>query len=336
MRRSGQEARAVAESGGVASDEHLAVLRSGVERWNAWRAEDPAVKPQLAGFDLSELPLAGADLSDADLRDADLFGVDLRSANLKMAVLHGADLASARLAGADLYKASLDGTFLTEADLAGADLAGADLSRADLRGANLVGADLKGAVLCGADVAGAEMIQANLDSSNLLELRYGSFRSMTGNFYGIRGLDSCHGNALFVRDARDQDYIATLRRSIESDASPMGRAVKRVAFWVWERIDFGRSLGIVALYAVALSLAFGVLFSFDRSLEWGLLDYDGGSGSGLSPFYFSIVTYTTLGFGDIKPASWPGELLVVCEVILGYTTLGLLLAILANRVARRA
>ena len=52
--------------------------------------------------------------------------------------------------------------------------------------------------------------------------------------------------------------------------------------------------------------------------------------------YFSFTTLTTLGFGDITPQHWLGEIIVVVEVILGYTTLGLILAILANRVARQA
>ena len=56
----------------------------------------------------------------------------------------------------------------------------------------------------------------------------------------------------------------------------------------------------------------------------------------LTPFYYSIVTYTTLGFGDVTPASVAGMLVVAAEVICGYVTLGLLIAILANKVARRA
>ena len=55
-----------------------------------------------------------------------------------------------------------------------------------------------------------------------------------------------------------------------------------------------------------------------------------------TPYYFSVVTFTTLGFGDVIPACWQGELLVTIEVILGYVTLGLLISILANKVARRA
>ncbi|MCP4967443.1 MAG: two pore domain potassium channel family protein, partial [bacterium] len=52
--------------------------------------------------------------------------------------------------------------------------------------------------------------------------------------------------------------------------------------------------------------------------------------------YFSVVTLTTLGFGDIHAGNWVGSIVVMFEVILGYVMLGLLISILANKVARRA
>jgi hypothetical protein len=66
------------------------------------------------------------------------------------------------------------------------------------------------------------------------------------------------------------------------------------------------------------------------------MDYGERCRTWFTPFYFSIVTYTTLGFGDVKPATLIGEIIVSTEVILGYTTLGLLLAVLAERLARRS
>ena len=66
------------------------------------------------------------------------------------------------------------------------------------------------------------------------------------------------------------------------------------------------------------------------------MDYSRSADTALTPFYYSIVTYTTLGYGDITPQNWVGEVLVVAEVIMGYTTLGLLLSILANRIARQS
>ncbi len=55
-----------------------------------------------------------------------------------------------------------------------------------------------------------------------------------------------------------------------------------------------------------------------------------------TPYYFSIVTYTILGFGDVRPNNLAGEILVCIEVVFGYVTLGLLLAVLGNKIARRS
>jgi hypothetical protein len=37
----------------MANEEHLAVLRQGVDAWNAWRKEHPDVVPDLSEVDLS-------------------------------------------------------------------------------------------------------------------------------------------------------------------------------------------------------------------------------------------------------------------------------------------
>jgi hypothetical protein len=42
-----------------------------------------------------------------------------------------------------------------------------------------------------------------------------------------------------------------------------------------------------------------------------------------------------LGLGDVHPRTHLGEIFVSAEVTLGYLTLGLLLAVLADKVARR-
>ena len=56
----------------------------------------------------------------------------------------------------------------------------------------------------------------------------------------------------------------------------------------------------------------------------------------LTSLYFSIVTFTTLGFGDVTPVTGLGKVVVTAEVILGYVMLGGLISILANKLARLA
>jgi hypothetical protein len=335
----------------MAATSHLQFLEGGIEAWNRWRLANPGVRPQLAGEDLSEFDLGGANLSEVDLSHAELFDSKLEHTNLKMARLTGADLSGAKLGGAELYKvdlaeASLIGADLTtaylaeanlrDADLRGVDLQGADLSGADLSDANLTGANLGRAKLVRACITGASFCNTDVYSADLTDMTYGSYSSMRRHFYGIRGLGSCYGNALFVRDAKDQDYLDTVENRIESTASSAARRWKRFWFRAWGLVDYGRSLGRVFAFAFLIAAIFGVVYSFDRSLSWGLFEYPSAANSPLSPFYYSIVTYTKLGFGYLKPTHWIGEILLVAEGILGYITLGLLLSILANRVARRS
>lgn len=57
-------------------------------------------------------------------------------------------------------------------------------------------------------------------------------------------------------------------------------------------------------------------------------------GTWLANFYFSLVTFTTLGYGDIQPASAPAQLLAGIESFLGAALMALLVAVLARRITR--
>jgi hypothetical protein len=59
----------------MANEEHVSLLRQGVEAWNKWRRENPDLCPDLGGVTLSEANLTGADLTDADLTGCRIYGV---------------------------------------------------------------------------------------------------------------------------------------------------------------------------------------------------------------------------------------------------------------------
>ncbi|NOZ94330.1 MAG: hypothetical protein GXP47_06280 [Acidobacteria bacterium] len=335
----------------MANAEHVERLHKGVEVWNAWRRENPAVRPDLSGEDLSEMDLRGINLGEADLKDAELFHADLSEANLKMAVLRGADLSGACLAGAALYKADLTGAHLIETDLTAANLGSIEARDADLRGVTLRDADLSGASLreanltmgnltkanlARADITKADLRSANLDKANLSGMRAGGFRRMRGRYHGVRGLSSCFGNPLFVRDARDQDYLDAMEVSIDETPSALKRRWKRFWFDAWGLIDFGRSLGKLAFGALVVMVIFGIVLHLDATQGWHLFVYHTPANGSLTPYYVSVITFTRLGAGSITPVHWLGEVVLVIERLLGYVTLGLLLSILINRVARRS
>ena len=126
------------------------MLKQGVTAWNAWRRENPNIRPDLSNADLSGADLSGANLARANLREAILFKANLGRADPVEANLRD----HADLSGADLARANLREAFLFKANLTGADLSGADLSGADLSLAPLVSADLTGAVLTGCRIYG--------------------------------------------------------------------------------------------------------------------------------------------------------------------------------------
>jgi uncharacterized protein YjbI with pentapeptide repeats len=333
------------------NDEHNGIFAQGKENWNTWRRDNPGIKPDLAGLDISETCVSGFNLSEMDLTGADLYQTDLSSTNMKLTLLAEADLSGSKLMNTDLYKCNFKGAFLTEADLTGsyagavdfrtadlrgANFEGANLTEADFRGANLMNARFSGADLSRCDLTGCDLRHTDFSGAHLVDMDYGNSRSMRGNFFGIRGLNNTSGNALFVRDAMDQDYLDTMEHRIEGMPPGLRKFVKRTFFGAWGFMDFGRSLVAPVVYAAGLVFLFGAVFALDMFLGWGLFNYEGTARSWVTPFYYSVVTYTTLGYGDVTPSHLIGELLVIVEVILGYTTLGLVLSILANKVARRS
>lgn len=94
----------------MANQEHLAILKQGVEPWNQWRRNYPDILPDLSYADLREMHLEGAYLRKCNLLEANLFGAHLEGANLNSADLERADLRLAFFSNATrLNRANLGG-----------------------------------------------------------------------------------------------------------------------------------------------------------------------------------------------------------------------------------
>ena len=155
--------------GPLANEEHLRILRQGVEVWNRWRKENPDIRPDLFEANLRDAKLIGADLTDAKLTWADLIGNDLTDADLSWANLGGTNMAAAKLRGAKLI-----GADLTWANLIYADMSGADLSESNLSGSQFVETKIEGVKFTGSRVYGISVWRLEgvpKDQSNLIITR---------------------------------------------------------------------------------------------------------------------------------------------------------------------
>src|ERR1700727_2297492 len=88
----------------MAKAEHLKLLQQGVDDWNAWRAREPSIVPDLTK----------ANLGRANLGRANLSGTNLRGADLSRALLVKTNLVDATLTDCRIYGISAWGVKLSE------------------------------------------------------------------------------------------------------------------------------------------------------------------------------------------------------------------------------
>jgi Pentapeptide repeats (8 copies) len=197
----------------MANDEHVALLKKGVDAWNTWRNENPNIVPDLQREHFSRMNLTEANLIEANLSGAYLHGALLFRANLSGANLCGTQLIEAHLRGASLNGANLSGAELSEAELSRVNLSGANLSRAilfkaylggaNLHEANLSEASLNAAILTGADLRKANLSGADLTIAHLIETDF-SGADLTGcRIYGVSAW------RLKLEGAKQQNLVIT-------------------------------------------------------------------------------------------------------------------------------
>jgi len=290
-----------------------------------------------SGRNLSGIKLGGANLGNARFFKADLSGADLSDANLEGAEFAGADLSGANLEGCRAGRAGFGLASLEKASLFRADLHEASLSRANLKGANLhcvnlhqarireatldrcdlTEADLRRADLSLTSVSGANFSNADLRQARLRRLQ--GFKSANWVGVDIRDINFA-GAYLMRREIIDQNYIREFRS--------YSRLTALLYYPWWLTCDCGRSMLRWCFWIGVQTFFFAWLFSMVG------VDY-GEHATWLSPLYFSVVTLTTLGYGDVVPAGMAAQLVAITEVTIGYIMLGGLLSIFSNKLARR-
>jgi uncharacterized protein YjbI with pentapeptide repeats len=180
------------------ANEHLDILKQGVEVWNKWREGQREIRANLSWvvgvFDanLSEVDLSGADLSGADLSEANLSRAYFWRANLWKANLNEANLSEANFWEASLIDTDLSGANLSKANLSGASLSGVDLSRANLTEADFGGAYISATVFGDVDlstVKGLDTIRHSGPSTIGIDTIYHSKGNIPEVFLKGAGID---------------------------------------------------------------------------------------------------------------------------------------------------
>jgi len=288
---------------------------------------------------LVEANLKGAKLTWANLQFAVLGHTNLQDTDLKQAQLQYANLSGANLSNAKLCRANLQQAILMEAKLNGADLLrtnlnGANFKLADLSGAKLSMADIRGANFRDTTIKGTLFVDAIVDGET--RFRECSFNADT-DFSGV-GLAGAR-----LEPGLRQALEYNIRRGRWEEW------YKKHLFWClffwlfWWLSDYGRSGKRLIMGFCLFSFLFASIYFYWGDYEYskcGVRDCPGfveglfvKDGNEVRPdivplraVYFSVVTMTTLGFGDMyaMAGSWWGHILLMIQVLLGYVLLGAL------------
>jgi hypothetical protein len=325
----------------MANEEQLAILAQGVTAWNQWRKENPDILVDLKGANLLHKNLDKINLTQAELESANLSFANLNNANLAFSNLKNAVFSFANLDGANLSAADFEETYLEDASLKNTTMTGAIFKNTKMTNSNL-----KNAYLVDAQFEGTNLIAVNFENANLSSvtfdqkimgklIRDSGFRMtkfwkrrhdlLLDTTMRCKGVNAttCYGSQRFKLFMQDQDF---LEEYLETTWG------KKIFIIWWLFADCGRSLSRWALWSLIFAWIFTLIFwslgptSFDtQHLEFNLL----------TMFYYSVVTFTTLGFGDIIPKTSTAAMWVTLEVIFGYVMLGGLITIFASKLSRR-
>ena len=338
----------------------------------AWLLQADLSEAELRKADLSEAWLLQANLSEAKLRKADLSGADLYTAYLLEAELREANLSETELPGANLskaklWRANLPGAILVGANLSEAELS-ANLSEANLRAAILTGAgishtELEKIRIDGATTFGGKSrFEALADQRSLSNIPFSrwqpSFLRALGRVQTDPDLlvESERQYRATQRKLRENNFRELPELDIQEKHARRKRALAEQNYWLWLKrafsrwvLGYGERIRNVIGTSAVIMVVFGWLYSVVGGVEVAQEQLPTSSLADAPTFsvsvpqwagtlwdnlYFSIVTFSTLGYGDIQPANRFTQALASVESLIGALLIAYLVFVLGRRTVR--
>ena len=358
----------------MANPEHVAKLKEGVEAWNDWRLFNEIEKPDLTELDFDEIrneqeckleivdgkisfefaELQGVDFSRSVINDVSFYRSELQESTFNNVMISecsfdGAHLDRARFKDVNMQQTEMMtetaeniwivNSELSECDFSVSLIKGCWFIRSNFinckfTGTRFISGLLKTCLFKGSNFKNARMIETDLTGSDFscADLTWTRFNDVDVTWIKFNKKTKCEdtdvrgavGSQLFKRYVEDENYLYEFKTKH-----------KQLYFLWWLFADCGRSLGRWTAWSVFFALAFATVFHYCLGAE--AFQFNSSLPKTFpTMIYYSVVTFTTLGFGDITPNTPAATWCVVLEVIWGYVMLGGLISILANKLARRS
>lgn len=272
------------------------------------------------GFGAPKAIFSGGTFASCDFEECFLQHVNFDNCNLSSANFSGCSMPISSFRNSVLYRARFNATWLLSADFERANLKEASFNNSDISGANFSFANLNLSSFVSANISGVEF-----RIKSFFHRVAESFSSDRKNqFIGCR-TDDAYGNERFKRLVSDGIYIEEVCRDKPNFYK----------FWLISS-DCGRSLNAWLIWTFIVILCFSFIYYFLGCSHFQIHQNINNKESFVIFLYFSVVAFTTLGFGDISPTSSWAMFWVMLEVFVGFVMLGVLISIGANKVSQRS
>jgi hypothetical protein len=280
--------------------------------------------------DLEALAHAGEPMNGLQLRKANLNSINL---------VHLGHKEGFHFHDCDFYRADL-----RESHLFGCDLSGSSLMKADLRFSNLHCANLSGCNLLGTRLDGCRLDNVEWGEHIIQEQQAKDATSKASKFDYWQQAEEIYRN---LRKATEQAGLFEIAGHFFEREMVMRRyqmprfSGQRLFSSIVDMFcGYGERPMRVVMFSMIAILLFGALYFMLGINDGGqLLAWDSQHSllvnirQFLTCCYFSVVTFTTLGYGDLTPLGL-SRLLAAIEAVVGSFTLALFVVVFVKKMTR--
>ena len=274
---------------------------------------DENIISELEALNSKNENLSNSNLSKANLQNINLVNCDIQNSDFSKANLENASLYGANLKGCNLFKVNLKNANLNNSNLENCNLLGANFENTKLRN-----------VKWGENYKVVNEIEAETAYKNKdYKLAKEKYREAEDIYRAIK--ISMQSQTLgeetgqfFIRE-----MIAKRKQFDRFSGSRIGSKIIEIT------TGYGEKLGNIAFTILGIIIACMFLYGIEGvSYQGKTLGFFSDDFSLISTlgnlFYFSVVVYSTVGFGEMVPIGPLGKSIMIFEGIIG----GLVLAIL--------
>lgn len=312
---------------------------------DGWRCSEPAGESGLCYWHDPKIDKSSDDVKDRIeqwARDGKpLDGFQLARTNLNdINLVNKGHKEGYKCRDADFYRADL-----TEAHFFGLDLRGTSLMKTKLRGANLHCAQLENCNLLGADLTNARLETINWGIMLKQEKR------------AYEALEKCNRNEAVGLCQEAEEVCRNIRKQCErqglfetagyffkKEMTYRRYQMPRTSFkrWFSKSVDIFCGYGESPLRVVIFSILFILCCAFAYFILGTAAQnpiYPNATGviavilEMLNAIYFSVVTFTTLGYGDISPIGL-ARFIAAFEAFIGSFTMALFVVVFVKKMTR--